>query len=203
MAIFGLMTKKGMKALTMDYVSSKLSISKRTLYEMFSSKQEMINRVVEYHTAHHIALYNKIMEGEENVLEALLKIYAEHKKFIMSVSVEFFRDMDEYAASARRKRDEYQTRHIEGFAAMLRRGIDEGVFRPDINFAFTTHIIRVQMEALKRMEEFFPKEISIAEVYDNIILGFLRSLVSRKGFDVLERVLEERRDKLFTNDNKN
>ncbi len=183
-----------MKALTMDYVSSKLSISKRTLYEMFSSKQDMINRAVEYNTAYHIAAYKKILDTEENVLVALLKIYAEHKNFVIEASVEFFRDMDEYAATARMKREAYEARHIESFSAMLRRGIEEGVFRPDINFTFTTNIIRVQMEALKRMEDFFPPDISLEEVYDNIILGFLRSLVSRKGFDVLERVLEERRN---------
>ncbi|MDE6335182.1 MAG: TetR/AcrR family transcriptional regulator, partial [Muribaculaceae bacterium] len=41
-AIGELLLKRGLKATTMDSIASALQISKRTLYEIFNSKNEMV-----------------------------------------------------------------------------------------------------------------------------------------------------------------
>ena len=40
--IYPLLIKKGVKNLTMDFVAKSLGMSKRTLYEIFGSKEDMI-----------------------------------------------------------------------------------------------------------------------------------------------------------------
>ena len=49
-AISEIIVKKGPSHTSMDYVASTLNMSKRTLYELFGSKDDMIRHVLEYNT---------------------------------------------------------------------------------------------------------------------------------------------------------
>ncbi len=70
-------------------------------------------------------------------------------------------------------------------------GIKEGVFRKDANYNVILSLLRVQMESLKRMEEFFPPDITIVEAYNWISLGFLRSIATPKGMMTLDRLTDK------------
>lgn len=67
-------------------------------------------------------------------------------------------------------------------------GVKQGVFRDDINYEVTAQLLRVQMESLKRMEEFFPKNITLVEAYNAIIVGMLRSIATPKGMEIVDNM---------------
>ena len=77
---------------------------------------------------------------------------------------------------------------LEIHARGCRAGVRQGVFRPDVNYPVTIEMVRVQMESLKRMEEFFPAGISIGEALGTIGIGFLRSIASSEGMECLDRI---------------
>ncbi|MDE5807821.1 MAG: hypothetical protein K2H76_06855, partial [Muribaculaceae bacterium] len=66
------------------------------------------------------------------------------------------------------------------------KGIEQGVFRKDVNYPITLHLMRIQMESLKRMEEAFPPGITISDAFDYISTGFLRSIATPKGMEIID-----------------
>ena len=52
-------------------------------------------------------------------------------------------------------------------------------------------MMSIQMESLKRMEELFPPDITLLEVYDSICISFLRGISSPKGLEILDGLLEK------------
>ena len=52
-------------------------------------------------------------------------------------------------------------------------------------------MLRIQMESLKRMEEFLPSSVTISEAYDTIITSFLRSIASEYGAKVLDETIRK------------
>lgn len=49
-------------------------------------------------------------------------------------------------------------------------------------------MFRIQMESLKRMEEFLPQDVTLNEAFDTISISFLRSIASQEGAKILERI---------------
>lgn len=79
---------------------------------------------------------------------------------------------------------------LEKFLVVFQKGARQGFFRKDVNFALQYRLLWIQMESLKRMEEFFPPDISLLEAYDSICISFLRAISTSKGLEILEKVTD-------------
>ena len=63
----------GVKSVRMDDVASSLGMSKRTLYEMFGDKEELLSESILYMMLQRQKYVRAQVEGCENMLEVLLK----------------------------------------------------------------------------------------------------------------------------------
>lgn len=173
----------------MDMVARRLGMSKRTLYEIFQNKSAMIIEVLEYNEEEMHRNARHIIDTTPNMMVALLKIFDLHRQTLYGMNVSFFRDMDRLYPELR---EAYRKRHMESHRALqvvYAKGVEQGVFRDDINFLIVSRMMEIQGESLKRMEELFPPEITLIEIYDTMSLGFLRSIASREGNDLLDNYL--------------
>lgn len=182
---------KGLKATTMDTVAVSLGMSKRTLYEIFGSKSDMLRE-----TFRQLGLRNKenvreMINSSQNVMEGLIKVFKQNRDWLSSVNVEFFRDMDRLYKEERECYENSHDSHYGEMLSLFERGVKEGMFRKDVDFIVQSRIMGIQMESLKRMEEIFPEDITLIRVYDAIILGFLRGLASPKGMKLLDTLTQE------------
>lgn len=182
---------KGLKATTMDVVANVLGMSKRTLYEIFDSKSDMIRETFRQLGIINKQLVRDMIDSSQNVMEGLIKVFKHNRDWLSSVNVEFFRDMDRLYKEERECYETSHDSHYEEMSSLFERGVREGMFRKDVDFIVQSRIVGIQMESLKRMEEIFPKDITLIRVYDAIILGFLRGLASPKGMKLLDSLSEE------------
>lgn len=189
--IFKLILERGIKGLTMDTVASSLSISKRTLYEIFDSKSDMIVKTMSHMNEMRRKVANEAYLSAPNSLIGILRIFFIQREFICNVNVNFFRDMDQISPDIREYYREQSERNIVNSQYFFKQGIEEGVLRDDIDFTVQFRILEIQMESLKRMEEHFPPEITLIRAYDAIYVGFLRGIVSPKGMEMLDEIIKD------------
>ena len=188
--IVPLILSKGLKATTMDSVAGALGISKRTLYEIFDSKSEMIRQALVCLSRKNQEYATEVFARSENVMEALIAIFKRNRDLIGNVNVDFYRDMDRLYKDKRATIDEWRQSNHDKMLQMLRLGVEQGMFRPDVDYNVQSRMMSLQMEALKRIEELFPSDISLLRVFDAIIIGFLRSIASEKGMKILDRLTD-------------
>mgnify|MGYP002520011769 CR=1 FL=1 len=67
--------QKGIKNVKMDDVAAELGISKRTLYELFSDKEELLLDVVKLHRKEMKNYMISVAEKAENVLEIIMSFF--------------------------------------------------------------------------------------------------------------------------------
>ncbi len=185
-AISGILLKNGMKATTMDSVASALSMSKRTLYEIFDSKKDMILRAIDYWQKQRRKTIENIFSSSKTVMEALVRTFTYHKKLMAEVNVDFFFDMDEYVPEVRELYDNHGDLWIDKLMYAINLGIEQGVFRQEINYPFMLRMMRVQMESLRRMDEELPEGITIPDAFDMIAVSFLRSIATQEGIQIVD-----------------
>lgn len=188
-SIMPVIMKNGLKGTTMDSIASKLQMSKRTLYEIFGSKEEMFRELHKYfHNRIAIALA-KIFETSGNVMEAIIKCFLYNRDLMSNVSAQFIRDLEQFATQTQLISEDQRRHHYQNLFEVLQQGIKEGYFRKDLNLQVHCKMVSIQMESLKRTEELFPEDITLLDVYDSIIIGFLRSISSSKGLEELDKYL--------------
>lgn len=187
-AILNIMYHRGLKASTMDFVASSLGISKRTLYEFFASKSEMLSQALAYDRMRQSRKHSSIIANEPNVMQAMITIFLDFRDQMANIDLVFFRDMDECFPELRQAVRNVESKHQQILLDFFRRGIDEGVLRPDVNVVASWLLIQIQFESLKRMEKHFPPGITFLEAFDSIALGFMRSIASEKGMKMLDSI---------------
>ena len=178
---------KGIKATTMDSLASSLQMSKRTLYEIFGSKDKMIEEALGNFHERLSAQHKDNFQKSSNVMEAMIRSLKITRNWMSKASVMFFRDFDEFFLDKKKKSESHDQR-IEEIEKLFRKGAKDGYFRKDLNFKLQLRMLSIQMESLKRMEEVFPPDISLLEAYDGITLGFLRSVSTAKGLDYIDKM---------------
>lgn len=185
-----ILLKKGLKATTMDSIANALKISKRTLYEIFPSKNVMVKEAL-------ISLHSKLNEGIHNILanthdavEVLIGSFNLYREIMGNANADFFRDMDFLFPDVKEQRKESMQTFLDNFVDFLNKGVDQGYFRKDINFIVPCKMLMIQLESLKRMEELFPPDISYIEIYETIVLSFMRGMSTTKGMEKIDSMTQ-------------
>lgn len=186
-----LLLENGLKSTTMDSVAATLGISKRTLYETFGSKSDMILEVLDEIDNQNKEFASRAFAEAENVMEALIVIFKRNRDLVGSLNVDFYRDMDRLYKDKRKDFDRGQQSFHERMLQMFKVGVEQGMFRPDVDYNVQSRMMGLQMEGLKRIEELFPPDITIQRVFDSIIIGLLRSIASPEGMRILDRLTQE------------
>ena len=193
-SILPILMERGPKHTTMDIVAQQLSMSKRTLYEIFDSKDEMLAAVLRFNHRVIAARNEYIQASSANMMEAMIRILLYHIESMRDLSPNFFRDMDKAYSKLRKVYDRNthsDRREEDKMHNALEIGIAQGVFLPSLNIKMSMAMLRLQLESLKRMEEYFPPEVTIADALRYIMIGFLRSIATTQGITVLESILND------------
>ncbi len=174
----------GNLSVRMDDVAQELSVSKRTLYEIFGSKEELLLECMN----RHIARMSKMLEEEIGREEDVLTVFLKHLEVLINESRERdhnkFEDMDKYPKLKKVFHEHLadMARRMRGFMEL---GVKQGVFRDDLN-------MDVLMKAFSAMGTMANKEADRGEFrYDELIDGtlvvLLRGIAAPNGMAKLEK----------------
>jgi len=184
-------TTKGIKGVTMDDIASDLGISKRTLYETFTDKETLLLECVRQQEAEKEILSAKILSESENVLEVILKFYKATIEVYHKVNIRFFEDIKKYPKVNELLRQNGE-KNRSNVIAFFMKGVDQGLFRDDINFEIVNILVREQVNFLLKAEIF--RTFSFIEVYESIVFTFLRGILTEKGQNILESFIRNYRE---------
>ena len=175
--------EKGIKAVKMDDIAALLSISKRTLYEIFQNKEDLLFEGVKTFHKQKQKQMELIGLTSKNVMEIIMRVYkAKVQEFKMTNPV-FYSDLSKYPTVLDFLNEENQKVHSK-FVKFMKRGVKEGYFRKDIDYELTSRMFDALEQFIMREELY--KVYSIEEIFKSIVFVSLRGLCTRKGVMMLE-----------------
>ena len=178
--------KHGIRSVKMDDIANELKISKRTLYEIYSNKEELLLEVVRRDKQREKRRLDEIGRTGSNVINIIIEICRFRLEEFSQINPLFFEEIHKYPellAYVRRVHDE---REIDAHA-FIQRGIDEGLFLPNLNY----NIVRTMTVALQNaiMNQYLYKKYDIKELAHVSILFFIRAYCTMKGVKLLDEEL--------------
>lgn len=177
----------GIKGIRMDDIASSLRMSKRTLYEIFADKETLLRECILYNQAIMEETLKNAVDSSSNVMEAILKCYQATVEAYHRVNKGFFEDIKKYPKVHELvKRGKEQDVNVT--IDFLKQGVEQGLFRDDINFALLQMIVREQMREL--IARILTVEFDFLEVYESMMFIYLRGISTEKGAKELENYIK-------------
>ena len=183
-------TLHGIKSITMDDIATSLGISKRTLYEVFEDKETLLREVILKNQEDKNEFLENLLAESTNVLEVILVCFQKSIEMFHQTNKRFFEDLKKYPHvfnMVKKNRDN----DSESTIAFFKSGVEQGIFRDDVNFAIVNLLVREQFDLLMNTD--ICKEYPFLEVYESIMFTFLRGIATERGARVLEEFIQEYR----------
>jgi len=178
----------GIKTVTMDMLASKLGISKRTIYEVFRDKDEILGGVIRWMTEKQHEVINQYLNESENVIEAIFKMLELMTDHFRKMSPAFRLDIRRLHKTILDNPGELQALpYYSNNSEILLRGIKEGVFRDDIDIEITNKCM-LEVARISNDDEVFPPDDFLnKDVIRNFYINYLRGISTQKGLDLINR----------------
>ena len=188
----------GFKSFTMDDLANKMGMSKKTLYEYFPSKQDLVEATLDHALEMSCKKVETFVQGEGSVIE---NVYRNQKKVKEFFNINSDRPICElrkyYPKTYERMEIEFAKSDALFIDKLLEKGWEEELFRKDINVEFYK-IFYTNVQRLRSITNSFPeRDFPFWETIYTIMEYFFRILVTEKGLKELERVLQLKKEKLI------
>jgi AcrR family transcriptional regulator len=187
--------EEGTRSVRMDDISARLGVSKRTLYEMFDDKQELLEDSLAWYFENKRQEITKSAAGAANVIEEIFMILGflkrdEKDEMLIGNLKKFYPQV-----YGRLQKEMHEFSHSE-FDRLLDRGIAEKLFPEDMNRELALMTVTYTMSALaERRYPHFPEHVSPHAAFEYVFIHFFRGLATRKGIEVIDELAAKYRNK--------
>ena len=188
--------EEGIKSVRMDDIAARLCVSKRTLYEMFSDKSDLLEQSLGYYFERKREEMEERTKSAANVFEEIFTILdamkSDERHGVLIGNLKKF-----YPDIHRRIEDEAHKFSDCEFDRLLDRGIKQGLLLPDMNKELAMVTLTYTMTALFDRKYHLKKHdgVSLQMAFEYVIVNFFRGLATHKGIEVIDDIVDKYRKK--------
>ena len=187
-----LFMKYGLRSVSMDDIARHLGISKKTIYQHFADKDEVVVTMAKSHMARHREQFERIARDSKNAVEEMVKISIVLKENMRNINPSVFFDMQKYHQRAWGEWLTFKQKFIrEQVVRNLKKGIEEGLFREELNLDIIANL-RLEHIQMAYDNNIFPRDLySAAEVQMQLFDHFVHGLFTDKGKKLYQKYKQQ------------
>ncbi len=183
--------KYGIRSVTMDDLARHLGVSKKTIYKYVSDKKELVLRGMEYHHEMEVCAMEACIEQKLNAIDENFEISKVIVDQLKNVHPSVMYDLQKYYPEAMKSFQDYKMTVVkEWVSSNMQRGIEQGLYRADLNIPILTGVYLARMDDFFH-QELFPEGTPFADVYLETFRYHIRGLASEKGIEYLKEKVKK------------
>lgn len=183
----------GIKSIRMDDIAGALSISKRTLYEMFADKEELLYLcIMHLRERDWEEIERRTAAVADNPIDALFESFrimleiSEHRRRMSTNLQKFYPQLHARVAEASMRNA------LERLRNTIRHYIDEGLFSSNINIDLSITIFYYTASNIfGRANVVLPEGVTEKEVFMYTMVHFFRGLATARGMELIDEYIEK------------
>ena len=184
--------KFGIKSITMDEISRELGISKKTLYNFVSDKDELVGKVLDYEIEIRKKQIYSCSKASFNAIEQLLEISEYMNKLIRDQNPATEHDLKKYYPHHYRQIVKARREGIYNYILKnLKKGKEEGLYRENLNAGIISKLYLSRAESIHLNDLFTVEEFTSWTLFLELITYHIRGISTRKGIVVFEKKIKE------------
>ena len=188
----GLFLKYGVRSVSMDDIARELGMSKKTLYQFYSGKDDLVGEFLSVFMQSQERKADEIRDSSDNVIDELKKISAHMREQINTINPSFVYDLKKYHPKPFQQLKEHKKQFAyKCMVESLERGIEQGYFRKEINPKILSRIRMEEVELGYDQELFPPEQFSVPQVQVELFYQFIYGIATIKGHQEIDIFREE------------
>lgn len=187
-----LFVRNGIKSVTMDYIAAQMGISKRTLYENFKDKDELLLETIRYMNRQAEKETLAIAEKSVNSMDLLLRVYQHIGKKLRNTNRNYFTDVKRYHPKIAVLFEEERTERIKNAHILMKQGMAEGLIRPDLKIEIVSMLMIAQLDSLKNTDDLDISRFSFIDIFETMFMNFIRGIATPKGVAFIEEFIAKK-----------
>ena len=182
-----LFIENGAKTVTMDEIAKEFGISKKTLYQKYKNKEELLEEVLEYKLHEVIDRLQYLDDNVENAIERMFCRDEEIDKVSHSNNNILIRQLLKYYPTIFHKHMlNFSTKFAEVLVHNIEKGRNQGLYREDFNAEIYAKIF-FQLVMSYDSSPFFDTEVIEREYFvQEALLLYMNAITNEKGKEVLK-----------------
>lgn len=185
-----LFLNQGFKSITMDDIAQELTMSKKTLYQHYRNKETLIAVVVD-----------SLFENICTVIDGICALQQNPIKEVYEIKKQVMLHLKDEAAAPMHQLNKHYPKIYKSLKARqfhymqdcvidnLKRGLQEGLFRPNIDVEFVSRIYFNGVTGIKDSQVFPSTMFAPKDLFDSFLEYHLRGIVTPKGRKILNDLI--------------
>lgn len=178
----------GFKAVTLEHISSDLGISKKTLYQYFKDKNQLVEETTTFVLTKELQQEDLIKLSKSDPIEQILDSTKKMRVILSKVKPGIFFEMQKYHPSAWKLYVAFKKNFKLLVLDNFRRGKELGLYRNDINEEILSELRMAQIELGFDTEHFPVGTFTPLQVQLEFLDHFLRGILTQKGLEIYEKI---------------
>lgn len=182
----------GLKSVTMDDIAGKSGVSKKTIYQFFQDKNEIIKISIKEHFENHKQSILDAINSTNTATGALIQLSTCMKKQVETINPAVLYDLQKYYPKYYLKVIEFKQEFMLDLVInMLNKGIADGSFRKEINVEILA-IMRIEQVQLAFNPAIYPRDkFDFKSVNFQMFEHFVHGILTEKGREQYYKLLSD------------
>ncbi|MDE5570650.1 MAG: TetR/AcrR family transcriptional regulator; helix-turn-helix transcriptional regulator, partial [Prevotella sp.] len=176
----------GIRAVKMDDIAQQLAISKRTLYEIYGDKEELLYQSIRKYDQQRADYLFHYAAAGHHVIDVIVEAYRRRVKEVHMVNPLFYEDIMKYPKVEQYIMEAHEKTRSD-FYDFMRQGVKEGLLRPDIDYTILSHLLDAIGEYV--MSNQLLRRYSVEQLFVNFFLVSLRGICTEEGVKALDAAM--------------
>jgi TetR/AcrR family transcriptional regulator, cholesterol catabolism regulator len=174
-------------------IATQLGVSKKTIYQYYSDKDELVAAVVSHIIAYARKTCDENIASSRDAVHELLRAIDFVQEMFSDMNPAMMYDLERFHPAAYKLFLDHKNKYLhEVIKTNLKRGIKEDLYRPDLNIEIITRFRLEGMMLAFNHDLFPPAKFNMAEAQEIIMEHFLFGVASLKGYKLIQKYQQER-----------
>jgi AcrR family transcriptional regulator len=186
----------GFRSVSMDDIANKLGMSKKTIYQFYADKEELVTAIVKETIQENQDCCTADSKAAENAVHEIFLAIDMVAEMLGEMNPSLLFDMQKYHPHAfaifQKHKNDFLYKVMK---ENIVRGIKEELYRPDVNIELISRF-RVETMMLPFNPEFQQKiKLDMVSIHEELLMQYLFGLASPKGYKLIIKYQQERNKK--------
>lgn len=178
----------GIRAVKMDDIAKNMGISKRTLYEVYSNKEDLLVDVVKCMLKQRDEYMKNYTSNCRDTIDILLEVLRLQIEFSVSTHADFFKDLQRYPA-AEKQLEQFHKGQQQEAKDFFQNGVNQGFFRSNVDYSIFLKITSGVMRMIRTEKQY--KNLTYQQLFLNYLCVIIRGICTLKGLERLDTFIDQ------------
>jgi len=178
----------GIRSITMDDIARHLSISKKTIYQFFDDKDQIVKTLTQWDLDENKQQMKEIEANSKDAVDQILQAMNCMTRQLTKFHPNLIYDLQKFHPQSWNEFKKFTEEHsLSAIMINLKRGIRQGLYRSDINIPVLARLRIEEISLGMNPHVYAPHQFDLQKEEIELLKHFLYGILTLKGLKVLQQ----------------